>query len=70
MSGRSRWLWTCRVLFLANISFPSSRFGLAFQTAAEESGAGAKHDRFDTSIVEVKKDDLTSFIECLHLRSA
>lgn len=47
-----------------------SRFGLAFQTAAEESGAAAKHDRFDTSIVEVKKDDLTSFIECLHLRSA
>ncbi|GHJ86317.1 hypothetical protein NliqN6_2719 [Naganishia liquefaciens] len=47
-----------------------NRFGLAFQTAAEESGAAARHDRFDTSIVEVRKDDLTSFIECLHLRSA
>jgi hypothetical protein len=55
------------VLNLCNLH---SRFGLAFQTAAEESGAAARHDRFDTSIVEVKKDDLTSFIECLHLRSA
>lgn len=49
---------------------PPSRFGLAFQTAAEESGAGTRHDMFDTSIVEIRKDDLTSFIESLHMRSA
>ena len=47
-----------------------SRFGLAFQSAAEESGAQARHDMFDTSIVEVKKDDLTGFVECLHLQTA
>jgi cell division control protein 45 len=47
-----------------------SKFGLAFQQAAEESGAGAKHDMFDTSVVEVRKDDLKGFIENLHLKSA
>ncbi|ORY34922.1 CDC45 family [Naematelia encephala] len=47
-----------------------NKFGLAFQQAAEESGAGAKHDMFDTSVVEVRQSDLTSFIESLHLRAA
>ncbi|WVR08235.1 hypothetical protein IAU60_005282 [Kwoniella sp. DSM 27419] len=46
-----------------------NKFGLAFQQAAEESGAGAKHDMFDTSVVEVAQEDLQQFIECLHLRS-
>lgn len=46
-----------------------SKFGLAFQQAAEESGAGAKHDMFETSVVEVAKDDLTAFVECLQIRS-
>jgi cell division control protein 45 len=47
-----------------------SKFGLAFQQAADESGAGAKHDMFDTSVVEVRAEDLTGFIECLQLQSA
>ncbi|KAK8849506.1 hypothetical protein IAR55_004840 [Kwoniella newhampshirensis] len=47
-----------------------NKFGLAFQQAAEESGAGAKHDMFDTSVVEVRQEDLQQFIESLHLRSA
>ncbi|WVQ96170.1 hypothetical protein IAU59_003273 [Kwoniella sp. CBS 9459] len=46
-----------------------NKFGLAFQQAAEESGAGAKHDMFDTSVVEVAQEDLQQFIESLHLRS-
>jgi cell division control protein 45 len=46
-----------------------SRFGLAFQQAAQESGAGAKHDMFDTSVVEVRLEDLQGFIEALHLRA-
>ncbi|RXK36072.1 cell division control protein 45 [Tremella mesenterica] len=46
-----------------------NKFGLAFQQAAEESGAGAKHDMFDTSVVEVRSEDLQNFIESLHLRS-
>lgn len=47
----------------------SSKFGLAFQDATMESAAAAKHDRFDTSVVEVKKEDLASFIESLQLYS-
>lgn len=47
-----------------------SRFGLAFQSAAADSGAQARHDMFDTSIVEVRRDDLTGFVECLHLQTA
>jgi cell division control protein 45 len=48
----------------------SSKFGLAFQSAAEESNAGAKHDMFDTSVVEVRAADLQSFIESIQLHSA
>lgn len=47
-----------------------SKFGLAFQEAADESGAGAKHDFFETSTVEVNQEDLTAFIEALHLKSS
>lgn len=47
-----------------------NKFGLAFQQAAEESGAASTHDMFDTSVVEVSQDDLKSFIEALHLHSA
>jgi cell division control protein 45 len=42
-----------------------SKFGLAFQDAASTSNAGTKHDRFDTSIVEVRKEDLSGFVEAL-----
>ncbi len=48
----------------------NSRFGLAFQSAAEDSGAGSRHDMFDTSLVEIRKDDLTTFVEHLQLESA
>lgn len=47
----------------------NSKFGLAFQAAAEESGAAAKHDMFDTSIVEIGKDDLNAFIEALQIKA-
>jgi cell division control protein 45 len=66
MSGRSEFKPNLRLQLTPSIS----KFGLAFQQAAEESGAGAKHDMFDTSVVEVRQADLTSFIEALHLRSA
>lgn len=65
MSGKSERSAACR-WSTADLS----KFGLAFQQAAEESGAGAKHDMFDTSVVEVKQEDLTGFIECLQLQSA
>ncbi|CEH13425.1 CDC45 (cell division cycle 45)-like protein [Ceraceosorus bombacis] len=46
-----------------------NRFGLAFQEAASQSGARTRHDQFDTSAIEVRKDDLTAFIERLHVRA-
>jgi cell division control protein 45 len=52
------------------IELMASKFGLAFQQAAEESGAGAKHDMFDTSVVEVRQEDLMAFVECLQLQSS
>lgn len=52
------------------IVLTDSKFGLAFQQAAEESGAGAKHDMFDTSVVEVRQEDLMAFVECLQLQSS
>jgi cell division control protein 45 len=42
---------------------------LAFQQAAEDCGAGAKHDMFDTSVIEVREADLGPFIESLQMGS-
>ena len=64
MSGKSLSLDPGREVFTDD-----SKFGLAFQEAAQESRAGAKHDMFDTSVVEVRKLDLTRFIEFLQLQS-
>ncbi|WVQ79395.1 hypothetical protein IAT38_001492 [Cryptococcus sp. DSM 104549] len=47
-----------------------NKFGLAFQRAATECNAELNNDMFDTSVVEIAKDDLQSFIEELHLNSA
>ncbi|ORX82277.1 CDC45-like protein [Anaeromyces robustus] len=43
-------------------------FGLAFQNTAQRTNARVKHDSFDASVIEVKKEDLKSFIE--HLQSS
>jgi cell division control protein 45 len=56
--------------FVFVVELMYSKFGLAFQQAAEESGAGAKHDMFDTSVVEVRQEDLMAFVECLQLQSS
>lgn len=53
-----------------SLTYRVSQFGLAFQTAAEDSGAGTRHDMFETSVVEVVKDDLGPFVEALQLRSS
>ncbi|KAJ3046361.1 hypothetical protein HK097_000940 [Rhizophlyctis rosea] len=37
-------------------------FGLAFQYAAEKTGARVKHEGFDTSVLEIQRDDLGSFL--------
>ncbi|KAG0140705.1 hypothetical protein CROQUDRAFT_664850 [Cronartium quercuum f. sp. fusiforme G11] len=44
-----------------------NKFGLAFQEAAHISGARARHDRFEESVIEVRKDDLMSFVQKLYL---
>lgn len=46
-----------------------NQFGLAFQEAAHASGAHMQTDRFDSSVLEVKRDDLMPFVESLHLRT-
>lgn len=42
-----------------------NRFGLAFRRAAQVVRARVKHDGFDTSIIEVKAEDLKSFLQTL-----
>lgn len=41
-------------------------FGLHFQEAASASHARTKHDQFESSAVEVRKQDIGSFVEALH----
>lgn len=40
----------------------ASQFGLAFQKAAEMSGARTRHNAFEASVVEVRRDDLHKFL--------
>ncbi|KIV94943.1 hypothetical protein PV10_02657 [Exophiala mesophila] len=47
----------------------SNRFGLAFQEVVDETDARVKIDSFDSSIVEVRKDDLAAFLEALSLKA-
>ena len=42
-----------------------SRFNLAFQVAAEASGTEVRFDRFDSSIVEVPREDLPMYLDKL-----
>jgi len=44
-----------------------NHFGLAFLEAKDRSNARTRHGTFDTSVVEVNKDDLASFLEALQL---
>lgn len=46
-----------------------NRFGLSFQEAARRSGARTRHDRFETAAIEVRKEDIGSFVEHLHLEA-
>lgn len=43
-----------------------NKFGSSFAKAAERTNARVKHDAFDTSIIEVQKDDIYNFMEFLH----
>ncbi|CAO3668426.1 unnamed protein product [Umbelopsis ramanniana] len=44
-----------------------NHFGAAFQDAVKRTKAHVKHDSFETSVMEIRQDDLENFIENLHL---
>ncbi|EON67586.1 hypothetical protein W97_06954 [Coniosporium apollinis CBS 100218] len=46
-----------------------NKFGLAFHEVIEETGAKVKVDSFEHCVVEVGKEDLTSFLEALSLKA-
>ena len=46
-----------------------NQFGLAFQEAAEKSGATTQHDRFETSVVEVAAPHLKAFVDALYVKA-
>eukprot|EP00457_Paulinella_chromatophora_P004477 gb/GEZN01004489.1/.p1 GENE.gb/GEZN01004489.1/~~gb/GEZN01004489.1/.p1 ORF type:complete len:584 (-),score=68.31 gb/GEZN01004489.1/:81-1832(-) len=41
-------------------------FGMAFHQATERCSARVKHDGFETSVIEVQKEDLKKFLDVLH----
>eukprot|EP00658_Telonema_sp_P-2_P077364 TRINITY_DN6978_c0_g1_i3.p1 TRINITY_DN6978_c0_g1~~TRINITY_DN6978_c0_g1_i3.p1 ORF type:complete len:574 (-),score=126.51 TRINITY_DN6978_c0_g1_i3:286-2007(-) len=43
-----------------------NKFGTSFAKAAERTNARVKHDGFDSSIIEIQKDDIYNFMEFLH----
>ncbi|KIW07855.1 uncharacterized protein PV09_01770 [Verruconis gallopava] len=46
-----------------------NRFGIAFSEAVDETGARVRQDSFEHCVVEVKKEDLSSFLEALSLKA-
>ncbi|PNS15119.1 Cell division control protein 45 [Sphaceloma murrayae] len=46
-----------------------NKFGSAFQEVVNETGARVKIDSFEHSVVEVKKEDFSGFLEALSLKS-
>ena len=49
--------------------FARNRFGVAFQEVSEETRAKVRVDSFEHSVVEVKKDSLSVFLEGLSMKS-
>lgn len=44
---------------------PRNKFGMAFRKAAQSVRARVQHDGFDTSVIEVKEEDLKPFLQTL-----
>lgn len=49
--------------------FGRNKFGNAFQEVVEETNARVRIDSFEHCVVEVKKEDLTGFLESLSLKA-
>jgi len=43
-----------------------NRFGMAFRSAADQMNVPFRHDRFNTAVIEVDKENCQRFIETLH----
>jgi cell division control protein 45 len=48
--------------------YGSNKFGSAFQEVVEETGARVRIDSFEHEVVEVKKEDLSGFLEALSFK--
>ena len=59
------YLFVCAI-----VTMKRSRFGAAFRGAAQRTNARIKHDSFDTSVIEVQREDLRKFIDCLFVETA
>jgi cell division control protein 45 len=46
-----------------------NRFGIAFSEAVNETGARVRQDSFEHCVVEVKKEDLSGFLESLSMKA-
>ena len=44
-----------------------SKFGMLFRKAAEQTSAQVKHDGFDLSVIEIKKEDLRKVYDYLSI---
>ena len=60
MSGKSR-----ASLSYKGITNLFSSFGMYFQEAAEKANARVRQDRFDASVMEIRKEDLLTFLDTL-----
>ena len=47
------------------LTYGHSEFGLAFLDAKERCNARTRHGTFDTSVLEINKDDLKVFLETM-----
>ena len=50
-------------------SIGKNRFGLAFQKVIAETNARVRVDSFENCVVEVKKEDLSGFLEGLSMKA-
>ena len=49
--------------------YGKNRFGLAFQEVVDETTARLRIDSFESCVVEVKKEDLSGFLEALSMKA-
>lgn len=49
--------------------YAKNRFGIAFEEVIDQTKARVRIDTFDNCVVEVKKEDLSGFLECLSMKA-